>query len=99
MNRAELVEAIGTKLDLSDEIVDLVIQELCDQVTSTVTRGEDVYIRDFGRWKPRRLPPARGVNPYTGLAWEVGERTSVQFVPGKALKEGRGSDDGEAQEG
>lgn len=87
MNRSELVEVIGTRLDLSDEVVDAVIRELVKEIASVVARDEDVYIRDFGRWKLKRLKPARGVNPQNGQPWEVGGRTTVQFIPGKALKE------------
>ena len=97
MNRAELVEAIGTKLDLNKQFggVDLVIQELCDQVTEAVAQGDEVYIRNFGRWVPKPLKSARGLNPQTGKLWSVGERTSVRFIPGKALKEGRADFRGE----
>lgn len=86
MNRTELVDAIGSELDLTNEVVDQVLQEFARQVAEATAKGESVYVRNFGRWVPRHLKPARGVNPRTGLEWEAGERTTVRFVPGKMLK-------------
>jgi DNA-binding protein HU-beta len=87
MNKAELIEEIATKVDLSKTKVGQVIDALTETVTKTICDGEPVRITGFGTFEPRPRRSKAGVNPQTGERITVGSRVVPVFRPGSDLKE------------
>jgi DNA-binding protein HU-beta len=87
MNKAELIEAIASQVELSKTKVGQVIDALTETVTKTICDGEPVRITGFGTFEPRPRKSKAGVNPKTGERITVGARVVPVFRPGSDLKE------------
>jgi DNA-binding protein HU-beta len=89
MNKAELIEAIASQVELSKTKVGEVIDALTETVTKTICDGEPVRITGFGTFEPR---PAQeqGLRstrrPSSGSWWPRGScRRSVLAVISRKL--------------
>jgi DNA-binding protein HU-beta len=87
MNKAELIEAIASQVELSKTKVGEVIDALTETVTKTICDGEPVRITGFGTFEPRPRKSKAGVNPKTGERITVGSRVVPAFRPSSDLKE------------
>jgi DNA-binding protein HU-beta len=87
MNKAELIEAIASQVELSKTKVGEVIDALTETVTKTICDGEPVRITGFGTFEPRPRKSKAGVNPKTGERITVGARVVPAFRPGSDFKE------------
>jgi DNA-binding protein HU-beta len=87
MNKAELIEAIASQVELSKTKVGEVIDVLMETVTKTICDGEPVRITGFGTFEPRPRKSKAGVNPKTGERITVGARVVPAFRPGSDFKE------------
>jgi DNA-binding protein HU-beta len=87
MNKAELIEAIATKVDLSKTKVGQVIDALTETIFKTICDGEPVRITGFGTFEPRPRRAKAGVNPKTKQRITVGSRVVPVFRPSAEFKE------------
>jgi DNA-binding protein HU-beta len=87
MNKAELIEAIASQVELSKTKVGEVIDALTETVTKTICDGEPVRITGFGTFEPRPRRAKSAINPQTGERIPVGARVVPAFRPGSDLKE------------
>jgi DNA-binding protein HU-beta len=87
MNKAELIEAIASQVELSKTKVGEVIDALTETVTKTICDGEPIRITGFGTFEPRPRKSKAGVNPKTKQRITVGSRVVPAFRPGSDLKE------------
>jgi DNA-binding protein HU-beta len=87
MNKAELIEAIASRVELSKTKVGEVIDALTETVTKTICDGEPVRITGFGTFEPRSRKSKAGVNPKTKQRITVGARVVPAFRPSSDFKE------------
>jgi DNA-binding protein HU-beta len=87
MNKAELIEAIASQVELSKTKVGEVIDALTETVTKTICDGEPVRITGFGTFEPRPRKPKAAVNPLTKQRIMVASRVVPAFRPGSDFKE------------
>jgi DNA-binding protein HU-beta len=87
MNKAELIEAIASQVELSKTKVGEVIDALTETVTKTICDGEPIRITGFGTFEPRPRKSKAAVNPKTGERIIVGSRVVPAFRPGSDFKE------------
>jgi len=86
MNKAELIEAIATRAELTKVQAGKVIDALLDIITATIAAGEQVALIGFGTFK-RALRAAReGRNPATGAKLKIAAAKLPKFSAGAALK-------------
>lgn len=86
MNRGEIVKAIAEDKQMPVTLVDEVLSSFFDQVAVTLAAGDDVTIRRFGKFEPRKRRPVTRLNPKTKIPIDVPAKTSVGFVPSTNLK-------------
>jgi len=48
--------------------------------------GQEVTVRDFGRFYPKTRPARVGRNPKTGASVQVPEKTVIKFAPRGSMK-------------
>jgi DNA-binding protein HU-beta len=73
MNKAELIEAIASQVELSKTKVGEVIDALTETVTKTICDGEPVRITGFGTFEPTPAQePRAAINPQTKQRITVG---------------------------
>jgi len=86
MNRAQLVDAISTKTNITKKDVDLILTEYMKQVKKAVQKDDNVRLIGFGTFKKTKRAGRYYIHPATGERAYAKTKNSVRFVPGKAFK-------------
>jgi DNA-binding protein HU-beta len=81
MNKAELIEAIASQVELSKTKVGEVIDALTETVTKTICDGEPVRITGFGTFEPRPRKSKVCGQPADQAAHHMGSRVVPAFRP------------------
>lgn len=87
LTRADLSNAvyreIGLSLSESTQLVDTVIDEICEALAN----GDMVKLSSFGTFKLRRKKERVGRNPKTGVEVPISPRTVLSFNASNILKQ------------
>ncbi|OZI62776.1 MULTISPECIES: HU family DNA-binding protein [Bordetella] len=86
MNRAELVEILASKNDLSKAATNAVLDTLIDSIQTAVKKGDVVQLVGFGTFKSTKRAARTGKNPATGAALKIPASTVPKFVAGARFK-------------
>jgi len=87
MNKAELIEAIASQVELSKTKVGQVIDALTETVTKTICDGEPVRITGIGTFVPKPRKAKSAINPLTKQRIMVASRVVPAFRPSAEFKE------------
>jgi DNA-binding protein HU-beta len=87
MNKAELIEAIASQVELSKTKVGQVIDALTETIFKTICDGEPVRITGFGTFEPRPRKSKAAINPLTKQRIMVASRVVPVFRPSAEFKE------------
>jgi len=87
MTKAEMIEAIAAKADVSKSASEKVLKAFIEVVKEELGKGEKVTLVGFGTFSVANRPARTGRNPRTGETIEIPAKKVVKFTPGKALKE------------
>jgi integration host factor subunit alpha len=86
VTRADLSEAVYQKVGLSriesSSLVELVLKEICESLTS----GKTVKLSSFGSFVVREKGQRIGRNPKTGIEVPIEPRRVMVFKPSNVLK-------------
>jgi integration host factor subunit alpha len=86
VTRADLTDAVYRRVGLSRaesaELVEVVLQEVCD----TLAEGETVKLSSFGSFVVRDKGRRIGRNPKTGVEVPISPRRVMVFKPSNILK-------------
>ena len=85
MRKADLVNAISEKTGVAKVDVLVTLEELFKEIKSTMTKGENVYIRSFGSFVIKRRAKKVGRNIKKGKAIEIPEHFIPSFKPAKVF--------------
>ena len=86
MNRAELVEILASKNDLTKAAAAAVLESFIETVQTAVKKGDAVQLVGFGTFKSAKRAARTGKNPSTGAALKTPASTVPKFVPGAKFK-------------
>lgn len=86
MNRAQLVEILASKNDLTKAAVNGVLDTLIDTIQTAVKKGDAVQLVGFGTFKAVKRAARTGKNPATGAALKIPASTAPKFVAGAKFK-------------
>lgn len=86
MNKAELVEIIANKTEISKRQAEEGIDLLVNTIQKTVARGEKVTLVGFGTFLRRERKPRKGRNPKTGEEINIPAKKVPAFSAGKEFK-------------
>ena len=86
MNRAELVEFLASKNDLTNAAAAAVLESFIETVQTAVKKGDAVQLVGFGTFKSAKRAARTGKNPSTGAALKIPASTVPKFVPGAKFK-------------
>lgn len=87
MNKAELVDAIAAKADLTKKDADAVLTAAVEAIMEAVSAGEKVTLVGFGTFEPRSRQAREGRNPSTGKPITIPATTVPAFSAGKLFKD------------
>lgn len=86
MNKAELIETIAAKTDLSRVAAGRVLNAMLDTIVESVSQHEDVKLAGFGVFKSTQRKARMGRNPRTGAPVTIPAATVPKFSVGEAFK-------------
>ncbi len=87
MTKAELVDSVWGRSDLSKKEAEVIVQTVLDSIVDSLNSGEKVELRGFGSFRLRDRASRQGRNPKTGEQVFVPAKKVPYFTPGKELKE------------
>jgi len=86
MTKADLIEAIHSKVGFSKKESADVVEMVFDTIKHTLEQGEKIKISGFGNFEVRDKRSRVGRNPQTGEVIEISARRVLTFKPSQVLK-------------
>jgi DNA-binding protein HU-beta len=86
MNKAALVQAVATQLDVSKSAAQRSVDSVLGCIQSGVRRDRAVQIAGFGTFRVRQREARQGRNPRTGETIRIRASKAVAFKAGKKFK-------------
>ena len=86
MTKADLVEAVHTKVGFSKKESADIVEMVFDTMKGSLERGEKIKISGFGNFEIRDKHSRPGRNPQTGEVIEITARRVLTFKPSQVLK-------------
>jgi len=87
MNKAQFIAYLAPQFGDSKKEAARAVEVVFDAVVRNISKGEDVMINDFGKFKKVDRPARKGRNPFTGETIQIKASKKVRFLPAKGLKE------------
>lgn len=87
MNNNELADHIAEKHQLSKTDARKLVDAVFAAIVDTATKGEEVALAGFGKFKIQDRPEREGRNPATGAAMTIAASKKLSFSPAKAVKD------------
>lgn len=88
MNKAELINKLAEKCEVTKKQADCLVCTFVDTVTSTLKSGNEVVIAGFGTFSAKRRAGRVGVNPQNpSQKIQIPPVTVPKFKAGKTLKD------------
>lgn len=87
MNRAELIDHISEKADVTKASAERALGAIIDAITVSLQKDEPVVLVNFGTFVVKQRAARKGRNPQTGQEIKIKAAKVVGFKAGKALKD------------
>ncbi|VAW93085.1 DNA-binding protein HU-beta [hydrothermal vent metagenome] len=87
MNKAELIEAVAEKNEMTKAAATRAVDSVLGTITETLVSGDQVTLVGFGTFQVRERAARVGRNPRTGEAIDIKASKIPSFKAGKALKD------------
>ncbi len=87
MNKADLVQSISQKADLSKKDAEAALNSFVESVEESLAKGEKVTLVGFGTFEVKDRAARTGVNPQTKAKIQIAASKAPAFRAGKDLKE------------
>ena len=87
MNKAQFIAYLAPQFGDSKKEAARAVDVIFDAIVRNISKGDDVMINDFGKFKKVDRPARKGRNPFTGETIQIKASKKVRFLPAKALKE------------
>ena len=87
MNKAELVDAIAGKTDLTKAASKKALDAFIAATSEALKNGERVALVGFGSFSVVERSARTGRNPQTGKEIKIAAKKVVKFAPGAELKD------------
>jgi integration host factor subunit beta len=87
MTKAELVDEIAGKADLTRKHSEVIVDAVFSSIIEALQEGDKIELRGFGSFRVRHRASRTGRNPKTGEGVQVPAKKVPYFKPGKELRE------------
>ena len=87
MTKAELINVVAQKTELSKKDSEKAVSAVVDAITEALASGDKVSLVGFGTFEVSERPEREGRNPKTGEAMTIAASRTPKFKAGKALKD------------
>jgi integration host factor subunit beta len=86
MTKADLIEIILTKANITHVKAEAVVHTVFESMKDALKKGDRIEIRGFGCFEIRHYDAYKGRNPKTGEIIDIAEKCLPHFKVGKELK-------------
>ncbi len=87
MNKAELIEAVAERADMTKADAGRAVDAVVSSITEALKQQNDVALVGFGTFTVRERAARNGRNPQTGATISIAAAKVPAFKAGKALKD------------
>jgi DNA-binding protein HU-beta len=87
VNKNDLVAAVANSTGLSKTDATKAVDEVFDQITVALKKGDDVRLVGFGTFAVTKRAASQGRNPRTGEPINIPASNKPKFTAGKGLKD------------
>ncbi len=87
MNKAQLIDAIVAKTEMSKKDADAALTAALEAITEALKAGDKVSLVGFGNFTVKERAEREGKNPATGETITIAACKVPAFAAGKALKD------------
>jgi len=86
VNKAELIDAVASRLDGSKKAAADAVEAFIDTIAAAVAKGDKVSITGFGTFSKSDRPARTGRNPQTGAPVKIKATSVPKFKAGAEFK-------------
>jgi len=86
MTKPELVDIIATKAQTTEKTAKAMLRAYTEAVMEALSRGDNVQLIGFGKFKVRIRKARKGRNPRTGAEINIPKKTVPAFRPGAKMR-------------
>ena len=86
MTRDELITKVSESSGVTKNTVSNVVKTLFMEMEQAIAQGEDVSIKNFGRFDVTTTKEHEGRNPQTGEPIIIPEKKRIRFTTGEPLR-------------
>lgn len=87
MNNGDLADRIATDSGLSKADARQVVDGVFNAIAEAASKGEEISLNGFGKFKVKDSPAREGRNPSTGATIQIAASKKLTFAPAKAVKD------------
>ncbi len=87
MNTTELADVVASEHGLTKTQAKAIIDSVLKTLTSAATKGTEVSLPGFGKFKVQTRAEREGRNPRTGETMKIAATRKLSFQPAKAVKD------------
>ena len=87
MNTADLAAKLAEQTALPKTQVKTLLDELLKEIMVAASRGDEVSLPGFGKFKVKETPARDGRNPSTQEIIKIPASRKLSFTPAKAVKD------------
>lgn len=87
MTKAELVEKVAERIDLTKKQTEVIVNTVFQSITEALANGDKVELRGFGSFRVRHRDSREGRNPKTGATVFIPAKKVPFFKAGKELRD------------
>ena len=87
MNKAQFIAYLAPHFGDSEKEAARAVDIVFDSIVRNISKGEDVMINDFGKFKKVDRKARMGRNPFTGETIKIKASKKARFLPAKGLKD------------
>jgi len=87
MNKAQFIAYLAPHFGDNKKEAARAVDIVFDAIVRNISKGDDVMINDFGKFKKVDRAARKGRNPFTGETIQIKASKKVRLLPAKALKE------------
>jgi DNA-binding protein HU-beta len=82
----ELTATVAESAGITKVAAEKVVGDLFDLISSSLKDGDEVVVRNFGRFYGHTRPARKGRNPRTGAVIDIPSKTVIKLAPRGDLK-------------
>ncbi|OZA18161.1 MAG: integration host factor [Novosphingobium sp. 17-62-19] len=87
MNTAELTDAVAASEGLTKTDARKMVDAVFAAIADAATKGDEISLNGFGKFKIKDTPAREGRNPSTGATIQIAASRKLTFAPAKAVKD------------